>query len=85
MQKTEITAQYVNEPKPGKANGSIKDTSGQYWSCKPEFLAQIQQGQTVGIEWNSQTYDKPDGSTQTTHSPLSRQYSGCRNQGCSTG
>jgi len=57
FQKATITAQYVNPPKDGKPNGSIKDTNGRYWSAKPEYLSQVQPGMTFGVEYRTSEFN----------------------------
>jgi hypothetical protein len=41
----QITPAYIDAPKAGKTNWSVKDTAGVYYSCKPELVG----GLTVGV------------------------------------
>ena len=53
MQTAEITVQYVNQPKPGKKWGAIKDTNGvSYWG-PPAALSAYQPGGTYTIQFNT--------------------------------
>jgi len=56
MNTATITAQYLNPPKPGRKTGSVKDTDGQYWDVWPDKLAQMQQGGTYQIEYETRDY-----------------------------
>lgn len=51
MQVATITVKYVNQPKPGKKMGSIKDTAGNIYGVYPEKLALFQQNGTFEIEY----------------------------------
>lgn len=55
MQAT-ILPKYVNDPKPGKKNYSIKDENGAYWSCPPAIAQQIKPGQAVMVEYEVNEY-----------------------------
>lgn len=51
MPVTQVTVQYVNGPKPGKKMGSIKDTTGMYYSVWPDKLNLFAPEQTYAIEY----------------------------------
>lgn len=53
----EITVAFVNEPKEGKKNGSIKAADGQYYSVPPHMLPQFAKGMRCRVEY------KPFGDT----------------------
>ncbi len=50
-----ITAAYVNPPKPGKKNGTIKGADEILWLAKPPILAQFQQGGQYKISYEEYT------------------------------
>ena len=52
MPTTTVTVAFVNQPKPGKQFGSIKDKSDNYYSVKPADLAFFQKGGTYEIEYD---------------------------------
>lgn len=47
----DIEVRYVNPPKEGKRNGSIKDAAGQYYSVPPGLLAQFSKGMKCRVEY----------------------------------
>jgi hypothetical protein len=51
VETAEITVQFVNDPKPGKKWGSVKDTNGNYYGGPPGMLRQFQVGETCKIEF----------------------------------
>lgn len=55
MPVTTVTVEYVNQPKPGRKQGSIKTASGQYIGVWPEKLSAFQPGGTYEIEYDSET------------------------------
>ena len=48
-QPATIQVQYVNQPKPGKRTGSIKDANGHYWQVAPPHLQYFSPGQQAEI------------------------------------
>jgi len=57
MNTATIVAQYLNPPKPGRKTGSVKDADGQYWDIWPDKMAQMQQGGTYQIEYETREYN----------------------------
>lgn len=55
----DITVQYINEPKPGKKMGSVKDASGQYYNVFPNMLPQFSKGMRCKVEYSAEP--KADG------------------------
>jgi hypothetical protein len=55
MPAATITVQYVNPPKVGKVNGSVKDASGVYYGVRPANLANFQQGGVYDITFSEKT------------------------------
>lgn len=53
MPQSEITVQFVNYPKEGKRNGSIKSSEGDYYWGSETTLKQFQKGEVCTIEWNT--------------------------------
>ena len=51
MPTAEITVQYINAPKPGKKQGSIKSSEGDYFYCAPTMLHLFQVGEVCKIEF----------------------------------
>jgi hypothetical protein len=51
LHRAVVTVAYVNDPKPGKKNGSIKDDQGQYWSVWPNMLRQFEPGETYELDY----------------------------------
>lgn len=56
MQVT-ITPQYIDAPKPGKKNWSIKDTAGAYYSFPPDLAVGLQAGQPVTIDYRTNNFN----------------------------
>lgn len=52
MPQTEITVRYINEPKPGKKMGSIKDTNDNYYGVWPDKLHTYEVGKTYSIAYD---------------------------------
>jgi len=50
MPRETITPQYVNQPRLGKTNGSIK-VGDRYYSVKPDLLQHFAKGVPITIEW----------------------------------
>ena len=46
-----VTAKYVNPPKAGQKNGSIKGEDGTLYIVNPKMLSQMQQGGMYKLEW----------------------------------
>jgi hypothetical protein len=55
MQVT-ITPKYVNEPKPGKKNWSIKDQGDVYYSIPPDMAPSFKVGQPVTVDYQSKDF-----------------------------
>ena len=53
MPETEITVQYVNAPKEGKRNGSIKSSEGDYYYAPPALLKLFNRGEVCTIAWDT--------------------------------
>lgn len=57
MPLTDITVQFVNQPKPGKRMGSIKSSEGEYYGCPPTLLGQFRAGEVCKIDFNETPKD----------------------------
>ena len=57
MPVAEITCQFVNPPKPGKRNGSIKSAEGDYYWGSQATIAEFRQGEVVKIEYTTKPKD----------------------------
>ena len=72
----DITVQYVNFPKPGKKNGSIKTSEGLYFWGKQPMLSQFAQGEVCRIEFTTsedgqwKTITKKIGGTPKQSGPI---------------
>lgn len=55
MSTAKVTVAFVNPPKPGRKQGSIKTEDGVYIGVWPEMLGQFAKGGTYEIEYDSQT------------------------------
>ena len=55
MPTTTITAQYVNDPKPGYKNASIKDMEGVYYYFDQSKITPPQKGSTFEVTWEAGT------------------------------
>jgi len=51
VETTDITVQYINDPKPGKKWGSVKSTNGDFYFCPPAMLRQYKVGESCKIEF----------------------------------
>jgi hypothetical protein len=51
VETTDITVQYINDPKPGKKWGSIKSVEGDYYFAPPVMLKQYRLGEVCKIEF----------------------------------
>jgi len=51
LHRATVTVAYVNDPKPGKKIGSIKDDQGHYWSVWPNMLKQFEPGETYELDY----------------------------------
>jgi hypothetical protein len=58
---TKAIISYVNPPKEGKVNGSIKDAAGNMYFVKPELLDVFQPGHTYEIDYTTSEYPKGSG------------------------
>lgn len=54
---TRIQCSFVNPPKPGKTNGSIRVKTGEFYGVKPDMLNQFQPEQTYDIEFTSRQFN----------------------------
>ncbi len=61
-----VEVKYVNPPKQGKQNGSIKDITGQMYGVPPHMLATFQQGATYTIDYSSRRFNGAEYHTVTT-------------------
>lgn len=57
MATAQVKVQYVNPPKMGKKNGSIKTPDNQIYGVPPNLLPQFQAGGTYQIEYNSREFN----------------------------
>jgi hypothetical protein len=53
----QITPSYIDPPKPGKTNWSIKDSAGNYYSCKPEMVGSFNVGQSCEAMTSSKEFN----------------------------
>lgn len=55
MPTVEIVVAYVNQPKPGKRNGTVKSAApdDKYYGCSPAALVQFKVGETCTIEYDT--------------------------------
>lgn len=58
--QTTITPKYLNEPKPGKKNWSIKDEAGVYYSVAPDMVASMKVGQPVTFDYKVNNFQGKD-------------------------
>lgn len=56
MPTATISVQYVDQPKPGKKQGKIKTTSGEYYGVDPTQLGQFSPGGTYNIEYDTHSF-----------------------------
>lgn len=56
MPTATISVQYVNPPKPGKKQGSVKTVDGQFYGVDPTQLGQFSPGGTYTVEYDTHTY-----------------------------
>lgn len=56
MPSATISVQYVNPPKPGKKQGSIKTVDGQFFGVDPTQLGQFREGGTYTVEYDTHVY-----------------------------
>ncbi len=52
-----ITVSFINQPKPGKTNGTIKTKDDQLYGVKPDMLALFEQKKTYDIEFSSREFN----------------------------
>lgn len=57
MPTATIEVQFVNPPKPGKKQGSVKTVSGEYYGVDPTQLGQFQPGSTYTIEYETRVFN----------------------------
>lgn len=57
VQTAQITIRYVNQPKPGKQNGSVKTPEGVMYGVPPGMLNQFQPGGTYSVDYTSRTFN----------------------------
>lgn len=55
MPNAVITARYVNPPQEGRPVGSVRDTSGAYWSVSPALLGLFTQNGTYEVQYEDRT------------------------------
>lgn len=60
----DITVKYVNQPKPGKKLGNVKDDQGNYWFVQPAMLSQFAPGMKCKVEYKAGTFS--DGTESRT-------------------
>lgn len=51
IERTTVTVQYVNPPKPGKKSGTIKSIDGQMFGVWPDKLGDFEPGETYEIDF----------------------------------
>lgn len=56
MQAT-ITPRYIDPPKPGKTNYSVKDDTNVRWSVPPEEASRLQVGVPVSLDYRDNTFN----------------------------
>lgn len=78
MPSLTATVAYVNDPKPGKKNGSIKLGDGTYLGVRPNMLSQFSAGKTYDIEYEEHDYQ---GQTYKTVKTAKAQVNGASAQG----
>lgn len=58
--QTTITPRYVDQPKPGKKNWSVKDVAGVVFSVPPKFAPQFRIGEPVMVDYSVSHYNGKD-------------------------
>ena len=53
----QISPQYIDQPKQGRTNWSVKDAQGNYYSCPPELVGRLAVGVVAEIQTNSKVYN----------------------------
>jgi hypothetical protein len=66
MGQATVTVRYVNPPKAGKTNGSIKDSDGVMYGVPPHMLNNFQQGATYTIDYSERDFRGQTYKTVTT-------------------
>lgn len=66
MAQASIKVRYVNEPKPGKTNGSIKGINDDIYGVPPHMLANFQAGATYTIDYSERRFNGQTYKTVTT-------------------
>jgi len=66
MPSATINVQYVNPPKPGKKEGSVKTVNGEYYGVKPAMLSQFAPGGTYTVEYDTRMWNNKEFKTVTT-------------------
>lgn len=66
MGQATVEVKYVNPPKQGKVNGSIKDATGQMYGVPPHLLPTFQQGATYNIDYSERNFNGAQYRTVTT-------------------
>jgi len=61
MPTEQVTIAYVNPPKPGKKQGSIKTEDGRYFGVWPDKLGGFQKGMTCTIDYEVSTASDGSG------------------------
>jgi hypothetical protein len=56
MGQATVQVKYVNPPKQGKVNGSIKDSNGEMFGVPPALLSTFQEGATYDLEYNERVF-----------------------------
>jgi len=51
-----VIVAYVNAPREGKKNGSIKTKGGDYYGVPPAMLSQFEQGGTYQVEYSTREF-----------------------------
>jgi hypothetical protein len=79
MAQANITVKYVNQPKAGKTNGSIKGMDDEIFGVPPHMLANFQPRATYTIDYSERKFNGQNYRTVTTAqmvSPPSQEASG---------
>lgn len=74
--KETITVQYVNPPKEGKKQGSVKTSDGRFFGVYPELLSAFPSAGTYEIEFKSRDFNGKQYHTVTSAKPVSGQGGG---------
>lgn len=82
-----ISVRYVNPPKQGRTNGSVKTPEGEMYGVPPALLSQFQQGGTYNVNYTTRNFQGQNYKTITHVAMVSppQQSQGQRSNGYSKG